>query len=90
VALALAVLANIALVCGMWAELRRFRAEAAEPVDWPKVNAFLAKQGCIPATREVLTSLAGEAGYAATYDADTNTMTLADRGETVRLFVSDN
>jgi hypothetical protein len=84
VGLAATVFATACLVCGMWAELRRFRADVEPALDWPAVNDFLAQHGCIPATRAVLEELAGAAGYSASYDPESNNMTIVDHGEAVR------
>ena len=88
--LCITVFATACLVCGMWAELRRFRADVEPALDWPAVNAFLAEHGCIPATRAVLENLAGAAGYSTSYDAATNALTLVDHGEAVRTPAPDD
>lgn len=83
-------LAAMALMLGVaiLLELRRLRADietSAAPPDWPSVNTFLLQHGCVAAHRDALVFMAGEAGYATSFDPEANTLTLADKGETVRM-----
>lgn len=74
-------LAALALGVAALVDLRRHRPAP----DWPQVNAFLRRHDCVAASRDALAVMAGEAGYAARYDASANTLILVDKGETVRV-----
>lgn len=83
-ALAGSALVLAGLGAATYYEVRRLRHGIEPVLEWPAVNDFLRDHGCVPATVDVVLSLAGQAGLAGRYDRSANSITLVDAGEAVR------